>query len=65
VRVNKVGFVGVLQPFSDAIKLFSREQYFPLVSKTFALYNTTILLLRGTFSYVFKFLSLQPPNFNL
>jgi NADH-ubiquinone oxidoreductase chain 1 len=29
---NKVGFVGVLQPFRDAIKLFSREQYFPLVS---------------------------------
>jgi NADH-ubiquinone oxidoreductase chain 1 len=29
---NKVGFVGIFQPFRDAIKLFSREQYFPLVS---------------------------------
>jgi NADH-ubiquinone oxidoreductase chain 1 len=29
---NKVGFVGILQPFRDAIKLFTREQYFPLVS---------------------------------
>jgi NADH-ubiquinone oxidoreductase chain 1 len=27
---NKVGFVGVFQPFRDAIKLFSRKQYFPL-----------------------------------
>lgn len=29
---NKVGFIGILQPFSDAIKLFLREQTFPLVS---------------------------------
>jgi NADH:ubiquinone oxidoreductase subunit H len=27
---NKVGFVGILQQFRDAIKLFTREQYFPL-----------------------------------
>ena len=27
---NEVGFVGILQPFSDAIKLFSREKTFPL-----------------------------------
>jgi NADH:ubiquinone oxidoreductase subunit H len=26
---NRVGFAGVLQPFRDAIKLFTREQYFP------------------------------------
>nr|YP_010563531.1 NADH dehydrogenase subunit 1 [Epicauta emmerichi]UBU96215.1 NADH dehydrogenase subunit 1 [Epicauta emmerichi] len=29
---NKVGFNGILQPFSDAIKLFSKEQTFPLMS---------------------------------
>nr|YP_010744254.1 NADH dehydrogenase subunit 1 [Epicauta obscurocephala]WET56779.1 NADH dehydrogenase subunit 1 [Epicauta obscurocephala] len=29
---NKVGFMGLLQPFSDAIKLFSKEQTFPLMS---------------------------------
>nr|AXS66190.1 NADH dehydrogenase subunit 1 [Tenebrionoidea sp. 1 KM-2017] len=29
---NKVGFLGLLQPFSDAIKLFSKEQTFPLMS---------------------------------
>nr|QXT44257.1 NADH dehydrogenase subunit 1 [Alyscotermes sp. CIVT287] len=28
---NKVGFVGIFQPFSDAIKLFTSKQYFPLV----------------------------------
>nr|YP_009939499.1 NADH dehydrogenase subunit 1 [Chrysomela vigintipunctata]QNV48740.1 NADH dehydrogenase subunit 1 [Chrysomela vigintipunctata] len=29
---NKVGFLGLVQPFSDAIKLFSKEQTFPLMS---------------------------------
>nr|APX39706.1 NADH dehydrogenase subunit 1 [Cryptocephalus androgyne] len=29
---NKVGFMGILQPFSDAIKLFSKEQTYPYVS---------------------------------
>jgi NADH:ubiquinone oxidoreductase subunit H len=27
-----VGFVGVLQPFRYAVRLFSSEQYFPVVS---------------------------------
>nr|QWB85702.1 NADH dehydrogenase subunit 1 [Peithona prionoides] len=29
---NKVGFLGLLQPFSDAIKLFSKEQIFPIMA---------------------------------
>nr|ADO60546.1 NADH dehydrogenase subunit 1 [Drilaster sp. BMNH 840462] len=29
---NKVGFVGIVQPFSDAIKLFSKEQSNPIMS---------------------------------
>nr|YP_009469537.1 NADH dehydrogenase subunit 1 [Tenebrio obscurus]AVE14894.1 NADH dehydrogenase subunit 1 [Tenebrio obscurus] len=29
---NKAGFVGLLQPFGDAIKLFTKEQTFPLFS---------------------------------
>nr|AXS65920.1 NADH dehydrogenase subunit 1 [Tenebrionoidea sp. 20 KM-2017] len=29
---NKVGFTGLLQPFSDAIKLFTKEQTFPMFS---------------------------------
>nr|QNG56326.1 NADH dehydrogenase subunit 1 [Palaestes scutellaris] len=34
---NKVGFMGLIQPFSDAIKLFSKEQVYPLMSN-FILY---------------------------
>nr|ALO76304.1 NADH deshydrogenase subunit 1 [Rhagium mordax] len=29
---NKVGFIGLVQPFSDAIKLFTKEQTFPYMS---------------------------------
>nr|APX40121.1 NADH dehydrogenase subunit 1 [Sphaeroderma testaceum] len=29
---NKLGFIGLLQPFSDAIKLMSKEQIFPFMS---------------------------------
>nr|YP_009627356.1 NADH dehydrogenase subunit 1 [Aristobia reticulator]QCC70804.1 NADH dehydrogenase subunit 1 [Aristobia reticulator] len=29
---NKVGFIGLIQPFSDAIKLFSKEQTYPYMS---------------------------------
>nr|AQP29551.1 NADH dehydrogenase subunit 1 [Angularitermes nasutissimus] len=39
---NKVGFVGILQPFSDAIKLFSSEQYFPFVSNYLVYYFSPV-----------------------
>nr|AYR05282.1 NADH dehydrogenase subunit 1 [Coleoptera sp. ACP-2013] len=29
---NKVGFIGILQPFSDAVKLFIKEQNYPFMS---------------------------------
>nr|AXS65434.1 NADH dehydrogenase subunit 1 [Coleoptera sp. 18 KM-2017]AXS66610.1 NADH dehydrogenase subunit 1 [Tenebrionoidea sp. 22 KM-2017] len=29
---NKVGYMGIMQPFSDAIKLFSKEQIYPYLS---------------------------------
>ena len=29
---NKVGFIGILQPFADAVKLFTKEQTFPFLS---------------------------------
>nr|URX53084.1 NADH dehydrogenase subunit 1 [Kalotermitidae sp. 6 AB-2022a] len=35
---NSVGFIGLFQPFSDAIKLFTSEQYFPLVSNYLVYY---------------------------
>ena len=39
---NKVGFVGIFQPFRDAIKLFTKEQYFPLVSNYLIYYFSPI-----------------------
>jgi len=39
---NKVGFVGILQPFRDAIRLFTREQYFPLVSNYLIYYFSPV-----------------------
>nr|AQP28581.1 NADH dehydrogenase subunit 1 [Amitermes sp. E TB-2017] len=39
---NSVGFIGILQPFSDAIKLFTKEQYFPLVSNYLIYYFSPI-----------------------
>nr|QXT43958.1 NADH dehydrogenase subunit 1 [Acholotermes chirotus]QXT44426.1 NADH dehydrogenase subunit 1 [Acholotermes sp. CMRT125]QXT44439.1 NADH dehydrogenase subunit 1 [Acholotermes sp. CMRT134] len=39
---NKVGFIGLFQPFSDAIKLFTSEQYFPLVSNYLIYYFSPI-----------------------
>nr|AVN67455.1 NADH dehydrogenase subunit 1 [Gyna caffrorum] len=42
---NKVGFVGILQPFSDAIKLFSSEQAFPLTSNYISYYFAPVFSL--------------------
>nr|WGO57898.1 NADH dehydrogenase subunit 1 [Brephallus tramlapensis] len=42
---NKVGFIGILQPFSDAIKLFTKEQTFPLVSNYISYYFAPIFSL--------------------
>jgi NADH-ubiquinone oxidoreductase chain 1 len=42
---DKVGFIGLFQPFSDAIKRFTREQYFPLVSNYLSYYFSPIFCL--------------------
>nr|QRV62601.1 NADH dehydrogenase subunit 1 [Nebrioporus millingeni] len=42
---NKVGFMGLPQPFSDAIKLFSKEQTFPLLSNYMVYYYSPIMSL--------------------
>nr|QNV11763.1 NADH dehydrogenase subunit 1 [Hydrobius fuscipes] len=39
---NKVGFMGILQPFSDAIKLFSKEQVYPYMSNYYMYYFSPI-----------------------
>nr|URX53719.1 NADH dehydrogenase subunit 1 [Kalotermitidae sp. 2 AB-2022a] len=42
---NKVGFIGLFQPFSDAISLFTSEQYFPLVSNYLSYYFSPVFSL--------------------
>nr|WIL10249.1 NADH dehydrogenase subunit 1 [Drilaster sp. 2 XYG-2023a] len=39
---NKVGFMGIIQPFSDAIKLFCKEQTYPFMSNYFSYYFSPI-----------------------
>lgn len=40
---NKLAFIGFLQPFSDAIKLFTKEQTYPLYSNYISYYFSPIL----------------------
>lgn len=40
---NKVGFIGILQPFSDAIKLFTKEQTYPNFSNYLSYYFSPVL----------------------
>nr|YP_010287467.1 NADH dehydrogenase subunit 1 [Ophthalmitis albosignaria]UKT61798.1 NADH dehydrogenase subunit 1 [Ophthalmitis albosignaria]UNP54272.1 NADH dehydrogenase subunit 1 [Ophthalmitis albosignaria] len=40
---NKVGLIGILQPFSDAIKLFTKEQTFPIYSNYFSYYFSPVI----------------------
>nr|YP_010538758.1 NADH dehydrogenase subunit 1 [Pristolycus diversecostatus]UYE92369.1 NADH dehydrogenase subunit 1 [Pristolycus diversecostatus] len=39
---NKVGFMGLIQPFSDALKLFFKEQTSPIMSNFFSYYFSPI-----------------------
>lgn len=42
---NKVGFIGIPQPFSDAIKLFTKEQTYPLISNYLTYYFSPVFSL--------------------
>ena len=41
---NKVGYIGILQPFSDAIKLFSKEQTWSYVSNYFLYFFSPVFM---------------------
>nr|AII02354.1 NADH dehydrogenase subunit 1 [Ethmia eupostica] len=40
---NKLGFLGIMQPFSDAIKLFSKEQTYPKFSNYICYYFSPVI----------------------
>nr|QEJ81564.1 NADH dehydrogenase subunit 1 [Rhagophthalmus giganteus] len=42
---NKVGFLGIVQPFSDAIKLFSKEVNSPFMSNYWSYYFSPVIML--------------------
>nr|QZI85950.1 NADH dehydrogenase subunit 1 [Eocanthecona furcellata] len=46
---NKLGFMGLLQPFSDGLKLFFKEQTFPYKSNFMIYYVSPIFLLLMSF----------------
>nr|YP_009441746.1 NADH dehydrogenase subunit 1 [Silvanus bidentatus]AOY39291.1 NADH dehydrogenase subunit 1 [Silvanus bidentatus] len=63
---NKVGFLGIIQPFSDAIKLFSKENIFPILSNFNLYFMSPIMnLFLALFLWMcMPFLSLMI-NFNM
>nr|AFI23486.1 NADH dehydrogenase subunit 1 [Cimex lectularius] len=42
---NKVGLMGLLQPFSDGLKLFFKEQSYPCLSNFFIYYCSPVLMM--------------------
>lgn len=40
---NKVGFVGILQPFAEAVKLFTKENIYPNISNYLSYYYSPII----------------------
>nr|YP_009172411.1 NADH dehydrogenase subunit 1 [Nepa hoffmanni]ALG35811.1 NADH dehydrogenase subunit 1 [Nepa hoffmanni] len=52
---NKVGFMGLLQPFSDGIKLFFSEQTYPYLSNYMIYYISPIFMLSLSFMLWFLF----------
>nr|YP_010930318.1 NADH dehydrogenase subunit 1 [Apphia nigricauda]WKK49907.1 NADH dehydrogenase subunit 1 [Apphia nigricauda] len=62
---NKVGFMGLLQPFSDGIKLFIKEQSWPMNSNFLIYYICPIfLLLQSLFIWILFPYTLNAINFN-
>jgi len=50
---NKVGIIGLLQPFRDAIKLFRKEVFIILKSNYYIYYICPIILF--IYKYIFKY----------
>jgi len=62
---NKIGFLGILQPFCDAVKLFTKEQVRPVLSNFFVFYFSPVISLFLSlfiwlcFPYLVKFYSFE------
>nr|QWC53776.1 NADH dehydrogenase subunit 1 [Carinata rufipenna] len=62
---NKVGLLGILQPFSDGLKLFIKEQSWPMNSNFLIYYICPIfLLLQSLFIWIMFPYALNVINFN-
>ena len=57
---NKVSFIGLFQPFNDAIKLFSKEIVLPIMSNNIQFFLSPILglIIILTVFYSFRFFEL-------
>nr|YP_010004092.1 NADH dehydrogenase subunit 1 [Gryposmylus pennyi]QNR01172.1 NADH dehydrogenase subunit 1 [Gryposmylus pennyi] len=63
---NKVGFCGIPQPFCDAIKLFTKEQTYPIVSNYLSYYISPVMsLFLALFIWMIFPYSVNLFNFNL
>lgn len=63
---NKIGFIGILQPFCDAIKLFTKEQVIPFLSNFFIYYFSPIFsLFLSLFLWVCMPFIIKGYSFNL
>merc|ERR1712002_1438274 len=52
---NKVGFIGILQPFADAVKLFTKEQTYPTISNFLPYYLSPVFSLFVSLIVLFNF----------
>nr|YP_007317389.1 NADH dehydrogenase subunit 1 [Corallianassa coutierei]AGA56166.1 NADH dehydrogenase subunit 1 [Corallianassa coutierei] len=63
---NKVGFMGLLQPFSDAIKLFTKEQTMPTLSNFLPYYLSPVFsLLMSLFIWISIPFNMNLENFKM
>lgn len=63
---NKIGFIGILQPFCDAIKLFTKEQIIPFLSNFFIYYFSPVFsLFLSLFLWVCMPFIIKGYSFNL
>lgn len=57
---NKVGFIGLLQPFRDAVKLFTKEQTYPYISNLNLYYFSPVVSL-----FLSLFIWIRMPFFSI